>query len=59
VIANLKKPRKGSSPPSAWNAMTPAFYHTFFEKQKAILEGAKPDFINCAELHLNPNHLGK
>ncbi len=39
--------------------MTPAFYHTFFEKQKAILEGAKPDFINCAELHLNPNHLGK
>ena len=37
--------------------MTPSFYETFFAKQRAIL-GAKPDFINCAELHLNANNIG-
>lgn len=34
--------------------MTPEFYETFFKKKQAILE-TKIDFINCAELHLNPN----
>ena len=37
--------------------MTPSFYETFFAKQRAI-SGAKPDFINCAELHLNANNIG-
>ena len=37
--------------------MTPALYEQFSAKQRAIL-GAKPDFINCAELHLNANNIG-
>ena len=36
--------------------MTPAFYREFAQKKQAIL-AAGPDFINCAELHLNPNNL--
>ena len=36
--------------------MTPEFYQTFQQKKDAIL-GAKPAFINCAELHLNPNNI--
>lgn len=37
--------------------MTPEFYRTFFQKKQAILETGL-DFINCAELHLNPNNVG-
>ena len=37
--------------------MTPSFYEAFFAKQRAVL-GAAPDFINCAELHLNANNIG-
>jgi len=37
--------------------MTPEFYSTFFRKQRAILD-MKPDFINCAELHLKENNIG-
>ncbi|MBQ8160100.1 MAG: radical SAM protein [Clostridia bacterium] len=36
--------------------MTPAFFQQFHEKKEAIF-AAKPDFMNCAELHLNPNNL--
>lgn len=36
--------------------MTPAFYEAFAQKKQAIL-AAGPDFINCAELHLNANNL--
>ena len=52
-IALAKKyiPRVGIETP-----MTPSFWDAFFRKQRAIL-GAKPDFINCAELHLNANNL--
>ncbi len=37
--------------------MTPSFYKAFFKKQQAILDTGL-DFINCAELHLNPNNIG-
>ena len=36
--------------------MTPEFYDTFLQKKDAILATGL-DFMNCAELHLNPNNL--
>ncbi len=36
--------------------MTPKFYEGFQNKKDKIF-AAKPDFINCAELHLNGNNL--
>lgn len=36
--------------------MTPEFYSAFLEKKQAIFQTGL-DFINCAELHLNPNNI--
>ncbi len=36
--------------------MTPELYETFLKKQSAILATGL-DFMNCAELHLNPNNI--
>ena len=36
--------------------MTPEFFRAFFDKQQRILNTGL-DFINCAELHLNPNNI--
>ena len=36
--------------------MTPEFFAMFNEKRERILD-AGPEFINCAELHLNPNNI--
>ena len=36
--------------------MTPEFYRGFMDKKEKILATGL-DFINCAELHLNPNNL--
>ncbi len=36
--------------------MTPSFYDTFLRKKQSILDTGL-DFINCAELHLNPNNI--
>ena len=36
--------------------MTPEFFATFNDKRERIL-AAGPEFINCAELHLNPNNI--
>lgn len=36
--------------------MTPELYETFLQKKDAILATGL-DFMNCAELHLNPNNL--
>ena len=36
--------------------MTPEFFAMFNEKRERIL-AAGPEFINCAELHLNPNNI--
>ncbi|MDD3412065.1 MAG: radical SAM protein [Eubacteriales bacterium] len=56
VIANIALakryiPRVGIETP-----MTPEFYDAFMRKQEAVL-AAQPDFINCAELHLNENNI--
>ena len=45
-------PRVGIETP-----MTPEFFDAFRRKKAAIL-GTGLDFINCAELHLNPNNIG-
>ena len=37
--------------------MTPEFFAAFQKKKHAIL-ATQLDFINCAELHLNPNNIG-
>ena len=37
--------------------MTPEFYVSFFKKKDRILATGL-DFMNCAELHLNPNNIG-
>ena len=37
--------------------MTPDFFEAFGKKKQAILDTGL-DFINCAELHLNPNNIG-
>ncbi|MBQ3269610.1 MAG: radical SAM protein [Clostridia bacterium] len=36
--------------------MTPGFYETFLKKKDSVFATGL-DFINCAELHLNPNNL--
>ena len=54
AIATAKKyiPMVGIETP-----MTPELYEAFLEREEAIL-ATKLDFMNCAELHLNPNNLG-
>ena len=57
VIANMALakrfiPRVGIETP-----MTPECYRAMLEKKQAILATGL-DFINCAELHLNPNNIG-
>ena len=57
VIANMALakrfiPRVGIETP-----MTPECYQAMLEKKQAILATGL-DFINCAELHLNPNNIG-
>ncbi len=53
-IALAKKyiPRVGVETP-----MTPEFYDSFQQKKDAVLATGL-DFMNCAELHLNPNNIG-
>lgn len=51
AIAKKYIPQVGIETP-----MTPEFLDTFMEKKQAILSTGI-DFINCAELHLNPNNL--
>ena len=53
AIAEAKKhiPMVGIETP-----MTPTLYETFLQKKAAIL-ATGVDFMNCAELHLNPNNL--
>ena len=53
MIAEAKKrfPRVGIETPMTWE-----FYEAFLAKQDRIL-AAGPDFMNCAELHLNENNL--
>ena len=50
-IAKKYIPRVGIETP-----MTPDFYESFMRKKETILATGL-DFINCAELHLNPNNI--
>ena len=57
VIENIALARQYIPHVGIETPMTPAFDAMFAKKRRAIL-GAKPDFINCAELHLNANNIG-
>ncbi len=57
VIENIALARRYIPHVGIETPMTPEFFDAFFAKKKAIF-AAKPDFINCAELHLNPNNIG-
>lgn len=52
ALAKRFIPRVGIETP-----MTPAFWEAFGRKKQRIL-ATGIDFINCAELHLNPNNIG-
>lgn len=56
VIENIKIAKKYIKNVGIETPMTPEFFEAFFEKKQAIL-AAQPDFINCAELHLNENNI--
>lgn len=56
VIENIAMAKRYIPKVGIETPMTPEFYETFFKKQEKIL-GTGLDFINCAELHLNPNNI--
>lgn len=57
VIAHIGMAKKYIPRAGIETPMTPEFFETFFRKKDAILSTGL-DFINCAELHLNPNNIG-
>ena len=57
VIANMKIAAKYIPTIAIETPMTPDFYQQFQEKKEEIL-ATGITFMNCAELHLNPNNLG-
>jgi len=57
VIENIRIAKKYLPKVGIETPMTPEFFSTFFKKKEAILSTGV-DFINCAELHLNPNNIG-
>ena len=56
VIANIALAKKYIPFVGIETPMTPDFFEQFMEKKDAILATGL-DFINCAELHLNPNNI--
>ncbi|MDD2648922.1 MAG: radical SAM protein [Eubacteriales bacterium] len=56
VIKNIAIAKKYIPMVGIETPMTPEFYSAFQKKKDAIL-ATKLDFINCAELHLNPNNI--
>lgn len=56
VIAAIGEAKKHIPMVGVETPMTPALYEAFLAKRKAILATGL-DFMNCAELHLNPNNL--
>lgn len=56
VINNMSTARRYIKNVGIETPMTPEFYKSFFEKKKQILDTGI-SFINCAELHLNPNNI--
>ena len=57
VIANMKLASKYIPTIAIETPMTPDFYEQFQQKKEAILSTGIA-FINCDELHLNPNNIG-
>lgn len=57
VIDNIRIAKKYIPYVGIETPMTPEFYEAFFQKKERILSTGV-DFINCAELHLNPNNVG-
>ena len=57
VIANMKLAKKYIPTIAIETPMTPDFYEQFQEKKEEILSTGI-SFMNCAELHLNPNNIG-
>ena len=56
VIRNIATAKRYISQVGIETPMTPEFFEQFFAKQEQILATGL-DFINCAELHLNPNNI--
>lgn len=56
VIENIARAKKYIRYVGIETPMTPAFYEVFQQKKEKILKTGL-DFINCAELHLNPNNI--
>ncbi len=56
VIKNISIAKKYINSVGIETPMTLEFYQSFLKKKNAILETGV-DFINCAELHLNPNNI--
>ena len=57
VIENIRIAKKYIPYVGIETPMTPEFFDGFTKKKDAILATGL-DFINCAELHLNPNNIG-
>ena len=57
VIAAMKLAKKYIPTIAVETPMTPNFFEQFQQKKEAIL-ATGISFINCAELHLNPNNIG-
>ena len=56
VIENIALAKKFIPSVGIETPMTPEFFDAFFRKKEKILATGF-DFINCAELHLNPNNV--
>ena len=57
VIENIRIAKKYIPYVGIETPMTPEFFEEFTKKKDTILSTGL-DFINCAELHLNPNNIG-
>ncbi len=56
VIENMRIAKKYIPYVGIETPMTPEFYDAFMQKKEKIFDTGL-DFINCAELHLNPNNI--
>ena len=57
MIENIRAAKKYIPTVGIETPMTPEYFAAFHKKKAAILDTGV-DFMNCAELHLNPNNLG-
>lgn len=57
VIENIRLAKQYIPQVGIETPMTPEFYEGFQQKKEKILATGL-DFMNCAELHLNPNNIG-